>query len=121
MADGRVATGLGVGGLAWREIPEQSRGFRGAGRWQSQESVAGAAKPRLVQGPERAELECGVGGRGCGVVPRAHWVQVTSVHGQGWRNVDFIPSGGTDAEAPILWPPDMKSLLIGKDPDAGKD
>ena len=29
----------------------------------------------------------------------------------------------TDAEAetPILWPPDAKSLLIGKDPDAGRD
>ena len=27
----------------------------------------------------------------------------------------------TDTEAPILWPPDMKSRLIGKDPDAGKD
>ena len=29
----------------------------------------------------------------------------------------------TDAEvgAPILWPPDAKSQLIGKDPDAGKD
>ena len=26
-----------------------------------------------------------------------------------------------DAEAPILWPPDTKSQLIGKDPDAGKD
>ena len=25
------------------------------------------------------------------------------------------------AEAPILWPPDVKSRLIGKDPDAGKD
>ena len=29
--------------------------------------------------------------------------------------------GRTDAEAPILWPPDAKSQLIGKDPDAGKD
>ena len=30
--------------------------------------------------------------------------------------------GKTDAEAegPILWPPDAKSWLIGKDPDAGK-
>ena len=30
---------------------------------------------------------------------------------------------GTDAEAeaPILWPPDVKSWLIRKDPDAGKD
>ena len=26
-----------------------------------------------------------------------------------------------DAEAPILWPPDGRSQLIGKDPDAGKD
>ena len=26
-----------------------------------------------------------------------------------------------DAEAPILWPPDAKNQLIGKDPDAGKD
>ena len=31
--------------------------------------------------------------------------------------------GRTDAkaEAPILWPPDVKSQLTGKDPDAGKD
>ena len=26
-----------------------------------------------------------------------------------------------EAEAPILWPPDLNSQLIGKDPDAGKD
>ena len=29
--------------------------------------------------------------------------------------------GRTDAEAPILWPPDLKSQPIGNDPDAGKD
>ena len=29
--------------------------------------------------------------------------------------------GKTDAEALILWPPDAKSWLIRKDPDAGKD
>ena len=29
--------------------------------------------------------------------------------------------GRTDAEAPIVWPPDAKSRLIGKDLDAGKD
>ena len=29
--------------------------------------------------------------------------------------------GWTDAEAPILWPPDAKSWLTGKDRDAGKD
>ena len=38
-------------------------------------------------------------------------------------NLPWIFIGGTDAEAetPILWPPDVKSKLIGKDPDAGKD
>ena len=43
---------------------------------------------------------------------------VNSKGNQYWR---FI--GGTDAEAeaPVLWPPDVKSWLIGKDPDVGKD
>ena len=38
-------------------------------------------------------------------------------------NQPWIVIGRTDAEAetPILWPPDAKSWLIGKDPDAGKD
>ena len=30
-------------------------------------------------------------------------------------------SSEADAEVPILWPPDAKSQLIGKDPDAGQD
>ena len=35
----------------------------------------------------------------------------------------WVSIGKTDAEAeaPILWPPNMKSWLIGKDPDAGED
>ena len=33
----------------------------------------------------------------------------------------WIFTGRTDAEAPILWPPDVKSWLTGKDPDVGKD
>ena len=33
----------------------------------------------------------------------------------------FIGRTDAEAEAPILWPPDVKSRLIGKDPDAGKD
>ena len=35
-------------------------------------------------------------------------------------NQSWIFIGGTDAEAPILWPHDMKNWLTGKDPDAGK-
>ena len=39
------------------------------------------------------------------------------------RNQPWILIRRTDAEAetPVLWPPDAKSYLIGKDPDAGKD
>ena len=33
----------------------------------------------------------------------------------------WIFIGRTVAEAPILWPPDVKSRFTGKDPDAGKD
>ena len=33
----------------------------------------------------------------------------------------FIGRTDAEAETPILWPPDAKSQLIGKDPDAGKD
>ena len=33
----------------------------------------------------------------------------------------FIGSTDAEAEAPILWPPDMKSQLTEKDPDTGKD
>ena len=36
-------------------------------------------------------------------------------------NQSWIFIGSTEAEAPILWPPDAKNWLIGKDPDAGKD
>ena len=38
-------------------------------------------------------------------------------------NQSWIFIGGTEAEAeaPILWPPDVKNWLIGKDPEAGKD
>ena len=39
------------------------------------------------------------------------------------ENQLWIVTGRTDAEAeaPVLWPPDVKSGLIGKDPDVGKD
>ena len=47
--------------------------------------------------------------------------EIQPVHPKGDLSWVFI--GGTDVEAetPILWPPHVKSWLIGKDPDAGKD
>ena len=47
--------------------------------------------------------------------------EIKPVHPKG--NQPWIVIGRTEAEAeaPIFWPPDAKSQLIGKDPDAGKD
>ena len=47
--------------------------------------------------------------------------EIQPVHPKG--NQSWIVFGRTDAEAetPILWPPNVKNWLIGKDPDAGKD
>ena len=47
------------------------------------------------------------------------WKEIKPVNPKG--NQPWIFIGRTDAEAPILWPPDARSWLIGKDPDAGKD
>ena len=33
----------------------------------------------------------------------------------------FIGKSAAEAETPILWPPDVKSWFLGKDPDVGKD
>ena len=47
--------------------------------------------------------------------------EIQPVHPKGDQSWVFI--GGTDAEAeaPILWPPDAKSQLTGKDPDVRKN
>ena len=50
---------------------------------------------------------------------RVHWTARRS--NQSILNQPWIFIGRTDAEAPILWPPDAKSQLIGKDSNAGKD
>ena len=44
-----------------------------------------------------------------------------SVNPEGNQSCIFIERTDAEAEAPILWPPDVKSQLSGKDPDAGKD
>ena len=45
--------------------------------------------------------------------------EIQPVQPKGDQSWVFI--GGTDDEAPVLWPPHAKSWLIGKDPDAWKD
>ena len=47
--------------------------------------------------------------------------EIQPVHAKGNQSWMFIGRTGAEAETPILWPPDVKSWLIWKDPDAGKD
>ena len=47
--------------------------------------------------------------------------KVKPVHPKGDQSWVFIGRADAEAETPILWPPDAKNWLIGKDPDAGKD
>jgi len=47
--------------------------------------------------------------------------EIQPVHTKGDQSWIFIGKTDAEAETPILWPPDSKNQLIGKDPDGGKD
>ena len=47
--------------------------------------------------------------------------EIQLVPPKGNQSWGFIGRTDVQAETPILWPPDTKSWLIGKDPDAGRD
>ena len=47
--------------------------------------------------------------------------EIQPVHPKGDQSWVFIGRTDAEAETPELWPPHVKSWLIGKDPDAGKD
>ena len=47
--------------------------------------------------------------------------KIHPVHLNGGQSWVFIGRIDVEAETPILWPPHVKSSLIGKDSDAGKD
>ena len=46
--------------------------------------------------------------------------EIQPVHLKGDQWV-FIGRSDVEVETPILWPPDAKNCLLGKDPEAGKD
>ena len=48
-------------------------------------------------------------------------MEIKPVNPKGNQPWVFIGRPDAEAEGPILWPPEAKSWLIGKDPDAGKD
>ena len=47
--------------------------------------------------------------------------EIQPVHPKGAQSWVFIGRTDVEAQTPILWPPDVKSWIIWKDPDAGKD
>ena len=47
--------------------------------------------------------------------------EIQPVHSKGDQSWVYIGRNDAEAETPILWPPDAKSWLIGKDSDAGRD
>ena len=47
--------------------------------------------------------------------------EIQPVHPRENQSWVFIGRTDAEAEAPIIWPPDVKNLFIGKDSDAGKD
>ena len=47
--------------------------------------------------------------------------EIQPVHPKGDKSWVFIGRTDFEAETPVLWPPNAKSCLIGKDPDAGRD
>ena len=47
--------------------------------------------------------------------------EIQPVHSKGDQSWVFFGRTDAEAETPILWPPDVKTRLTGKDPDAGKD
>ena len=51
------------------------------------------------------------------------WIckEIQPVHLKGDQSWVFVGKTDAEAETPVPWPPDEKNLLVGKDPDAGKD
>ena len=47
--------------------------------------------------------------------------EIQPVHPKGDRSWVFIGKTDAEAETPLLWPPDVKSWLIWKEPDDGKN
>ena len=72
----------------------------------------------LVPKPEEAWLNGTVMGVTCIGQMSPSQISVCVGTSQSWI---FIDRTDAEAETPILWPPDVKNWLIGKDPDAGKD
>ena len=71
---------------------------------------------RKLSAEELMLLNCGVEDSG-----PLDCKDIQPVHPKGDQSWVFIERTDVEAETPVLWPPNAKNRLIGKDPDAGKD
>ena len=68
---------------------------------------------RRLSAKEFMLLNCGVG--------EDSWESLGLVHSEGDQPWNFFGRNDAKAETPVLWPPHVKSWLVGKDSDAGRD
>ena len=73
---------------------------------------------RKLSAEELMLLNCGVGET---LESPLDCKVIQPVHPKGDQSWVFIGRTNAKAETPVLWPPHVKSWLIGKDPDAGRD
>ena len=73
---------------------------------------------RRLSAEELMLLNCGVGEDS---FESLDCKEIQPVHSEGDQPWDFFGRNDAKAETPVLWPPHVKSWLIGKDSDAGRD
>ena len=73
---------------------------------------------RKLSAEELVLLNCGVGKT---LESPLDFREIQPVHSKGYHSWVFFGRTDAKAETPVLWPPHVKSWLIGKDPDAGRD
>ena len=66
-------------------------------------------------------LNCGVGEESNTLESPLNCKEIKPVNPKGNQSRKFIGRTNAEAQTPILWPPDAKNRLTGKNPDAGKD
>ena len=73
---------------------------------------------RRLSAEELMLLNCGVGEDPW---ESLGWQGIQPVHSEGDQPWDFFGRNDVKAETPVLWPPHVKSWLLGQDSDAGRD
>ena len=92
--------------FANKDLSSQSYGFFSSHVWMWELDYKESWAPKKLEKTLESPLDC---------------KEMQAVHPKGNQSWIFIGRTDAESETPILWPPDAKNWLIGKDPDAGKD